>query len=101
MEANDQTTTAEAARSTRRSLQGVVLTDTMDKTVSVRVERVFKHPKYNKYIRRHKKYLVHDEENTAKVGDTVEIAECRPLSKTKRWRLMNVVARAVDDGGAL
>ncbi len=65
------------------------------------VERVFKHPKYNKYIRRHTKYLVHDEENTAKVGDTVEIAECRPMSKTKRWRLVNVLERPVDDGGAV
>lgn len=97
MEANEQTTTT--TRNTRRALQGTVMSDGMDKTVSVRVERVFKHPKYNKYIRRHTKYLVHDEENSAGIGDTVEIAECRPMSKTKRFRLVNVIERAVDDGG--
>jgi small subunit ribosomal protein S17 len=97
MEANGQTTAT--TRNTRRSLQGTVMSDGMDKTVSVRVERVFKHPKYNKYIRRHTKYLVHDEQNEAKVGDTVEIAECRPMSKTKRWRLVSVLVRPVDDGG--
>lgn len=97
MEANGQTTAK--PRNTRRALQGTVMSDGMDKTVSVRVERVFKHPKYNKYIRRHTKYLVHDENNEAKVGDTVEIAECRPMSKTKRWRLVNVLERPVDDGG--
>jgi small subunit ribosomal protein S17 len=66
----------------------------MDKTISVRVERLFKHPKYKKYIRKHSKVHAHDETNDANVGDTVELMECRPLSKTKRWRLVRVVERA-------
>ncbi|MCB9914429.1 MAG: 30S ribosomal protein S17 [Planctomycetes bacterium] len=97
MEANAKA--SESPRNTRRVLMGTVMSDGMDKTVSVRVERRFQHPKYNKYIKRHVKYLVHDEENTCRVGDTVEIAECRPLSKNKRWRLVKVTERAVDDGG--
>lgn len=73
----------------------------MDKTISVRVERQSKHPKYKKYVRTHTKYLVHDEENVANVGDTVRMTECRPLSKSKRWRLTDVVAVAVlEEGGA-
>ena len=97
MEANAQQNPSE--RGTRRVLQGEVVSDGMDKTLSVRVERRFKHPKYNKFIKRHTKYLVHDEENTGRVGDVVEVAECRPMSKTKRWRLVRVVKSAIDDGG--
>lgn len=72
----------------RRVLQGVVVSDKMDKTVTVLVERRVMHPIYKKYIRRSKKYHAHDEGNSAKVGDTVRIEECRPLSKTKAWRIV-------------
>ena len=66
----------------------------MDKTITVRVERLFKHPKYKKYIRKHSKVVAHDETNDANVGDSVEVVECRPLSKSKRWRLVRVLSRA-------
>jgi len=99
MESNTQPDASRRGR--RRTLQGVVIGNGMDKTISVRVERVFKHPKYKKYIRRHEKYLAHDEANAANVGDTVRIVECRPLSKHKRWRMTEVVAEAILDGGAL
>lgn len=69
----------------RRVLQGVVVSDKCDKTVTVRVEKRFMHPKYKKYVKLHKKYAAHDENNTFKVGDTVKIIESRPMSKTKKW----------------
>jgi small subunit ribosomal protein S17 len=95
-------TEATPERASRRTLRGLVVSDRMEKTITVRVERVFKHPKYKKYIRRHKKYHAHDEERSAHVGDEVEIRECRPLSKIKRWRLVEVVSRAaLPDGGDL
>jgi small subunit ribosomal protein S17 len=90
----------DAERGTRRTLRGTVVSDRMAKTITVRVERVFKHAKYGKYIRRHKQYHVHDEERAAHVGDEVEILECRPMSKLKRWRLISVVRKAeMLDGG--
>ena len=69
----------------RRVLQGVVVSDKSDKTVTVLVERRFMHPMYKKIIKRTKKYRVHDEDNRCKIGDKVRIEECRPLSKTKSW----------------
>lgn len=72
----------------RRVLQGVVVSDKMDKTVTVKVERRFKHPLYKKYIRKSKKYAAHDEGNVIKVGDVVKIRECRPLSKRKTWEIV-------------
>lgn len=93
-----ETNTETKMRKTRRTLEGAVVRDGMSKTIAVRVERLFKHTKYKKYIRRHSKYLVHDEQETAKIGDRVKIAECRPLSKTKRWRLVGVVGAAVESG---
>ena len=69
----------------RRVMQGVVVSDKMDKTVVVNVERRFKHPLYKKYIKRSKKYVAHDEANEKKIGYVVSIRECRPLSKRKRW----------------
>ena len=69
----------------KRILQGVVVSDAMDKTVVVRVERRVMHPVYKKFIRRSKKYSAHDETNSRKVGDFVRIEECRPISKTKSW----------------
>ena len=73
----------------KRIMQGVVVSDKMDKTVVVNVERKFPHPLYKKYVKRSKRYHAHDENNTHKVGDTVSIQECRPLSKTKRWEVVS------------
>ena len=72
----------------KRVLQGVVVSDKQDKTVVVRVERRFTHPAMKKTVRRSKKYHAHDEGNTAKVGDVVWIEECPPISKNKRWTLV-------------
>ncbi len=72
----------------KRVMQGVVVSDKMDKTVTVKVERRIMHPLYKKFIRRSKKYAAHDENNTCKVGDTVSIRECRPISKRKKWEVL-------------
>ena len=72
----------------KRILQGVVVSDKMEKTVVVRVERRVMHPIYKKFIRRSKKYHAHDENNTFKPGDSVRIRECRPISKTKCWEVI-------------
>jgi small subunit ribosomal protein S17 len=72
----------------KRILQGVVVSDKMEKTVVVRVERRVMHPIYKKFIRRSKKYHAHDESNTFKVGDTIRIRECAPISKTKCWEVI-------------
>lgn len=72
----------------RRVLQGVVVSDKMDKTVVVRVERQIKHPVYGKFITRSKKYAAHDETNRCKEGDVVKIRECRPISKRKTWEVV-------------
>ena len=79
----------------KRILQGVVVSDKMDKSVVVRVERRVMHPVYKKYIKRSKKYTAHDEKNEAKKGDKVLIAETRPLSKTKHFRLVKVIEKAI------
>ena len=73
----------------KRIMQGVVVSDKMDKTVVVNVERKFPHPLYKKYIKRSKRYHAHDENNNHKVGDTVSIQECRPLSKNKKWEVVS------------
>lgn len=73
----------------KRILQGVVVSDKMDKTVTVQVERRFKHPLYKKFIKRTKKYAAHDEANACKVGDMVQIRECSPISKRKSWEVIN------------
>ncbi len=83
-----------AERGTRKSLQGVVVTDGSDKTVVVQVERTTRHTLYHKIIRKRKKYHVHDEGNQAKIGDKVEIMGTRPLSKLKRWRLVRIIEAA-------
>ena len=72
----------------RKILKGVVVSDKMDKTVVVRVERQVMHPIYKKFIKRAKKYSAHDENNQFKVGDKVSIQECRPISKTKTWEVV-------------
>jgi small subunit ribosomal protein S17 len=79
---------------TVRTLTGRVVSNKMDKTISVTVERVVRHPTYGKFIRRTTKLLAHDENNEAREGDTVAITPCRPLSRRKSWRLLNVVERA-------
>lgn len=81
-------------RNTRKERVGLVVSDAPQKTVTVRVETLIRHPKYKKRVRRSRKYMVHDEENTARVGDTVRIIETRPLSARKRWRLAHVISRA-------
>jgi small subunit ribosomal protein S17 len=78
----------------RKVRLGSVVSDRADKTIVVQVERKQAHPIYGKMMRMGKKYYVHDPKNEAKVGDTVKIIECRPLSRTKRWRLQQVVTRA-------
>lgn len=88
-------------RASRRIVQGIVSGNGSDKTIAVRIERMFKHPKYKKYIRRHSKVHAHDETNEAQVGDRVELMECRPMSKTKRYRLTRVVERPTLPDGAL
>jgi len=75
----------------KRILQGVVVSDTGEKTVVVRVERTFLHPLYKKTVRRTKKYHAHDEKNAFKVGDQIEITECAPKSKLKRWEVVGAV----------
>src|SRR5579872_6828326 len=81
----------------KRILQGVITSDVMDKTVTVRVDRRFQHPVYKKFITRSKKYAAHDEENAYKVGDVVRIEETRPISKRKTWKVIAVVTRAPEE----
>ena len=81
-------------RNARKSRTGLVVSDKMDKTVVVAIERRVPHPIYGKMITRTQRVKAHDEENSAKVGDTVRIAETRPLSKDKRWRVVEIVERA-------
>ena len=81
-------------RNARKSRTGLVVSDKMDKTVVVAIERRVPHPIYGKMITRTKRLKAHDEENSAKVGDTVRIVETRPLSKDKRWRLVEIIDRA-------
>jgi len=83
----------EQAKRLSKVMTGVVVSDKMDKTVVVLVSRLIKHPVYKKYIRRRAKFMAHDEQNSARMGDTVEIIESRPLSKFKRWRLTRIVER--------
>ena len=80
----------------QRTITGRVVSDKMDKTVSVAIERLIKHPVYGKYIRRTSKVMAHDETNQCKAGDRVTISECRPISKNKSWSVVSVVERAAD-----
>lgn len=81
-------------RNQRKSRTGKVVSDKMDKTVVVAVETMIKHPLYGRTIRRTKKFKAHDEENTCRIGDKVKITETRPLSKEKRWRVVEVLKKA-------
>jgi small subunit ribosomal protein S17 len=90
----NDTSKGATAPETIRTLSGEVVSDKMDKTITVLVERREKHPLYKKYVRRSTKLHAHDEENTCNIGDTVAIVQCRPLSKTKTWRLHSIIERA-------
>ena len=90
---SEETTTS--ARGHRKSRQGVVTSNRMDKTITVQLDRMVMHPIYKKYVRRRVKYKVHDERNEASIGDTVLIEECRPMSRHKRWRLKTITEKAV------
>ena len=83
-------------KNAKKIQRGVVVSDRGDKTIRVEIEWSYKHPKYGKYLRKTTKFGVHDEKNEAKIGDTVEITECRPMSKTKTWRLVKVVEKAIE-----
>jgi small subunit ribosomal protein S17 len=85
-------------RGRRNEVEGVVVSDKMDKTVSVKIYRLVKHKKYGKYIRRTSIFKAHDENNTAKAGDRVRIYETRPLSKSKRWMLAQIIEKAAVEG---
>jgi small subunit ribosomal protein S17 len=81
-------------RNRRKERVGLIVSDRADKTVTVYVEALVRHPMYKKRVRRSRKFMVHDESNEARVGDTVRIVETRPLSARKRWRLANIISRA-------
>ena len=86
-----------AVRGNRKERVGEVVSNKMTKTIVVRVERRFPHPQFKKIVTEYKKFYAHDEKSDAKVGDTVRIEETRPLSKLKRWRLVEVVERGVQE----
>jgi len=81
-------------RNRRKTRVGKVVSDRMDKTIVVSIERLVKHPQYGRYVRRRSKFKVHDEKNECKMGDTVRFMETRPISKDKRWRFVEIVERA-------
>jgi small subunit ribosomal protein S17 len=83
-----------AEQKVQRRIVGRVVSDKMDKTVSVAIERLVQHPVVGKYIRRTTKLMAHDENNECKAGDTVAISECRPIAKNKSWRVVDIVERA-------
>jgi small subunit ribosomal protein S17 len=82
------------SRGLRKQRIGVVVSDKMDKSIVVQIERMVKHPKYGKFVKKSTKFMAHDEKQECKIGDTVSIMETRPLSKTKCWRVVNIVERA-------
>jgi small subunit ribosomal protein S17 len=83
-----------AEKSNKRTIKGLVVSDKMDKTIVVKAERLVKHAVFHKYVRRHVKYKAHDEQNSCKTGDTVLIIEARPMSKDKRWRMLEILEKA-------
>lgn len=86
-------------RGIRKAVTGQVVSDRMQKTITVEAQRLVRDPRYGKYVRKTTRMYAHDEKGEAKLGDSVEIVETRPLSKTKRWRLVRVVTRAVGGAG--
>ncbi len=96
MSDQNQTASATADEKRSRTVVGRVTSNKMEQTATVQVERRIKHPIYGKYMRRSKKYHVHDQDNALKIGDVVQIKECRPLSKTKSWTLDKVLTAAAE-----
>lgn len=94
MENTEEETESRVDRNARKERVGVVQSDKMDKTITVSVRRQMKHPMYGKYLERSSRFMVHDEEEEANEGDTVRIMETRPISKNKRWRLVEIIERA-------
>ncbi len=90
-----ETTSADEAEKVQRTLTGRVVSNKMQKTITVLIERRVKHPKYGKFIKRSTKLHAHDENNECQEGDVVMISQCRPLSKTKAWRLEKIVTRVI------
>ncbi len=88
---------SEATSTARKIIVGKVVSNRMEKTAVVQVQRRFAHPVYKKYVSKRVKYKIHDEQNDLNVGDTVRIVETRPLSKAKRWRLLEILERAPQD----
>jgi small subunit ribosomal protein S17 len=88
------TTTTPEVRNRRKLRAGKVVSDRMDKTVVVSIERLVKHPVYGRYVRKRSKFKVHDEKNECRIGDVIRFMETRPLSKDKRWRFVEFVERA-------
>jgi small subunit ribosomal protein S17 len=86
-------TTTEVVRNLRKTKTGLVTSNKMDKTITVKVERKIKHPLYGKFLKKSTSFHAHDGNNECNIGDTVKIMECRPLSKTKRWRLVEVTEK--------
>ncbi len=84
----------ETTRNTRRERIGVVVSSNMEKSIVISVKQKIKHPIYGKFVNKTSRFMAHDEENTCNVGDTVKISETRPLSKNKRWRLIEIIERA-------
>jgi len=83
-------------RGKRKVIQGLVISNSMDKTIVVKVSRRLRHPVYGKFIKKSKNFKAHDEQNSCNVGDEVRIMECRPISKDKRWRLLETVKQALE-----
>ena len=81
-------------RNLRKERIGIVVSNKMDRSISVKVERKVMHPKYGKFVKKSTKFMAHDEKNECGIGDTVRIMETRPLSKNKRWRLVEIIERA-------
>ena len=93
MEANTATETTRVVRKLRKTRVGVVSSNKMDKTIVIKVERKVKHPLYGKFLKKTTSFHAHDEQNECSIGDTVRIMETRPMSKTKRWRLVEIVEK--------
>ena len=87
------TTTTNVVRNLRKTRVGIVSSNKMDKTITVKVERKIKHPLYGKFLKKTTSFHAHDEKNECSIGDTVKIMESRPMSKTKRWRLVEIVEK--------
>ena len=93
-ETTSETTTDQVDRAKKKIRVGTVVSDKMQKTVVVQIERLVRHPVYKRYVRRRKRFKVHDEENQCRTGDVIAFMETRPLSKDKRWRFVEFVERA-------